>query len=201
MHSLVHEVENFLTEEELEVVNKSILSQDFSWYYQKESTVDLFPFFSHVIHPRMPEQDEEDSPVYTNSPLHYFVTPIVERYCQSQLGRPMQKIYRSSLNCTYGWNTPYPFTEPHIDHKFDHLNLIVYLNDDFEDGETLIFNKYFCEGMSECMYSVDDYDKVKILQKITPKQGKVSCFDGKLYHGMNNLKSGRRRVILVVTFK
>jgi len=201
MESLVHEVENFLTEEELEVVNKTILSKEFPWYYQEESTVDLFPFFSHVINPRVPENDEEDAPLLTNSPLHHFVTPIVERYCQKYFGRPLIKIYRSSLNCTYGWNTPYPFTEPHIDHKFEHNNLIVYFNDDFEDGETLIFDKYHVEGMKECMYSVDDYDKVKIFQKITPKQGKVACFDGKLYHGMNNLKSGKRRVILVVTFR
>ena len=201
MESLVHEVENFLTGEELEVVDNTILSKEFSWYYQEESTVDLFPFFSHVIHPRVAENDEESAPLITNSPMHYFVLPIVERYCKLYLNRPLQKIYRSSLNCTYGWNTPYPFTEPHIDHKFDHMNLIVYLNDDFEDGETLIFDKYNCEGMGECMYSVDDYDKVNIFQKISPKKGKISCFDGKLYHGMNNLKSGKRRVILVTTFR
>jgi hypothetical protein len=197
---LAHQIPNFLTDEEKEVVENSILSTEFPWYYQEESTVDLFPFFSHVIHPRVAQGKENEVPPAINSPLAHFVKPIIDRYCQTYLNRPVDKIYRSCLNTTYGWNFDYPFTEPHTDHVVDHYNMIVYLNDDFEGGETLLFDKYFCQGMTPCMFSVNDYDKVNVLEKLKPEKYKAVVYDGNIYHGMANIKSGKRRVILVTTF-
>ena len=43
---------NFLTEEETKVIDDEILANTFPWYYQKYSTSNKFPFYSHVIVPR-----------------------------------------------------------------------------------------------------------------------------------------------------
>lgn len=198
MNELFLEVENFLTGDEIQVVENNILSPEFPWFYQERSSSDKFPFFSHVVHPRC--NNEEDEIPITNSSLSHFVHPIVERFCQKYLGRPVNKIYRSALNLTYGWNSEYPFTEPHVDHKFDHYNLIVYLNDDFVGGDTLLFDKYLCEGVNQYNYSVEDYDKLNVLHSIKSKKYKALCFDGKLFHGLGNIQSGKKRIILVTTF-
>lgn len=198
MSDLFLEVNNFLTNDEIEVVEKNILTPEFPWFYQERSTSDLFPFFSHVVNPRC--NDEENDIPISNSSLSHFVKPIVERFCEKHLGRPLKKLYRSAFNATYGWNLEYPFIEPHVDHFFDHYNLIIYLNDDFEGGDTLLFDKYLCEGLSESHYSVDDYNQVNILHSIKSEKYKALCFDGKLFHGLSNIKSGKRRVILVTTF-
>lgn len=194
------EIYDFLTKEELEIVNKNILSADFPWFYQQHATSDLFPFFSHVIYARASEGDDDNCTPISNSTLSHWSNEIVNRYCNERLGKPLQRIYRSSLNLTYGWNIPHSFTEPHVDHLFNHYNLLVYLNDVDYGGETLLFDKYYCEGMKKANYTVDEYDKVSILEKIPAKQGKVVCFDGKVYHGVSNFSSNQKRVVLVTTF-
>ena len=50
--NLFHEVNNFLNEEELSVVDNYILTPEFPWYFQQHATSDLFPFHSHVIYAR-----------------------------------------------------------------------------------------------------------------------------------------------------
>ena len=199
--NLFHEAHNFLNEEELSVVDNYILTPHFPWYFQQQATSDLFPFHSHVIYSRDMNSDDGDYEPVSNSALSSWVTPIVKRYSEKYLNKPMTKIYRACLNSTQGWNLPHPFIEPHVDHMFDHVNLLVYLNDDVkEGGETILFDKYLCEGMDACNYSVDDYDKVEVMHSIKPEKGKALCFDGRLFHGVNNFRSDTRRVVLVVTF-
>jgi hypothetical protein len=197
---LHHEVENFLTEDDLEIVDNNILSNNFHWYYSQDSTSSLFPFLSHVIYARNEHNESHDTKSVSNSPLSYWVKPLVNRYCETYLGRPLEKIYRSCLNLSQGWNMPYPHMEPHIDHQFDHYNLIVYLNDVESGGETLLFDKYFCDDMNTC-YDVNQYNEVSILERIKPQKGKAVCFDGRIFHTMNNFTSNQRRVILVTTFR
>ena len=199
--SLFHEKENFLTEEELQVVDNYILTADFPWYYQQHATSDLFPFHSHVIFARDMLGGDEDYEPVSNSALSSWVTPIVKRYSEQYLDKPATSIFRACINSTHGWNLPYPFIEPHVDHKFDHMNLLIYLNDDVkEGGETLLFDKYLCEGMEKYNYTVNDYDQVQIMHSIKPQKGKALCFDGRLFHGVNNFKSDTRRIVLVATF-
>ena len=194
------EITDFLTKDELEIVNKNILSSDFPWFYQQHATSDSFPFFSHVIYARAFEGGDNNYTPISNSTLSHWSKEIVNRYCNERLGKPLQRIYRSCLNLTYGWNIPYPFIEPHVDHLFDHYNLLVYLNDVNYGGETLLFDKYYCEGMEKANYTVDEYDKVSILERIPAQKGKAICFDGRIYHGMSNFPSDQKRVVLVTTF-
>lgn len=199
VNELYYEIENFLTEEELEIVDNNILSNEFPWFYHQDSTSSRFPFFAHVIYSRINEESEGAS--ISNSSLSHFVNPIVKRFSEKYLHKENIVICRSALNCTIGWNNEYEYTEPHVDHKFNHLNLIVYLNDDYDSGETILFNRYLCESDKKYCYSVDEYDELQPIAKITPKKGKAVVFDGRIFHAMSNMNSNKKRVILVTTLK
>lgn len=198
--TLFHEVNNFLTEEEMEVVDNNILSDEFPWFYQNAATTSNFPFLSHVVYARETNENDDYLPL-SNSPLASLVGPMVTRYCNTYLNRPLKQIYRSCLNLSNGWNLDYPFMEPHIDHTFDHYNLIVYLNDfNGPGGETLLFDKYLCDEMNKGHYNVDEYNQLSVLERIQPEKNKAVCFSGKIFHSMANFQSNERRVILVTTF-
>jgi hypothetical protein len=198
--NLFHEVDDFLTEEELGIVDNNIMSKDFPWYYHQDSTSTLFPFFSHVIYARNTARDDDDYKVLSNSPMSHFMGPIVNRYCKKYLNKPVEKIYRSCLNLSFGWNVPYTHMEPHVDHKFEHHNLLIYLNTVNQGGETIIFDKYYFEGMDTC-FTINEYDKVESVASISAQRGKAVCFDGKLFHSINNFPTNDKRVVLVTTFK
>jgi hypothetical protein len=173
----VIEVENFLLEKELSFIDSEILSHIIPWHYSKHSTSEKFPFFEHVIIPR--EQYESDITTIT-SPLHDFFTDIQKRFCEV-CDIKMDKIYRQCLNLTFPCDES-EHGDPHVDHTFPHKNIIFYLNDGYEMGETLFFDE-------------DD----NIVREVTPKRGKVVCFDGSISHSVRWISRGRR-IIFVSTF-
>tara|TARA_B100002019_G_C21119913_1_gene522798 strand:+ start:289 stop:816 length:528 start_codon:yes stop_codon:yes gene_type:complete len=169
----VIEVENFLFQEELDFIDSEILSHNIPWHWNPASVTEKFPFFQHVIIPR-------DDNTRVVSPLYEFFTTIQNRFC-AVCEIPMKKIYRQCINLTFTSDNG-EYSEPHIDHDFPHKNMIMYLNDDYEMGETVLYN-----------------NDLTISKKIEPKKGKVICFDGSIVHGTRWISRGRR-IIFVSTF-
>lgn len=71
------------------------------------------------------------------------------------------------------------YTTPHRDFNENHTVLIYYANDC--DGDTFIF---------------DDFNKGKILERISPKKGRFLAFDGRYYHSAGLCKSSDFRLNL-----
>lgn len=180
--SLILEEENFLTQEEILFVDQEILSHRVPWHYDKESTSEIFPFFKHVIIPR---RENPNDPIEITSPLYEFFTNIQIRFCEKNRIK-INRLYRQCLNLSFP-NPEYELGDPHVDHVQVHKNIIIYLNDDFEKGETIIFNKK------------NNNNTPSILKEIIPKKGKVVCFDGDLFHTVRWIPKGRR-IIFVSTF-
>lgn len=65
---------------------------------------------------------------------------------------------------------------PHVDFNIPHKVVLYYIND--ADGDTVFFNK---DG--------------KIIQKVSPKKGRVLVFNGELLHGGGIPKKGPRAVV------
>jgi hypothetical protein len=65
---------------------------------------------------------------------------------------------------------------PHVDFPFPHTVVLYYLND--ADGDTVFFDK---QG--------------NIIERVSPKKGRVLVFDGRLYHGGGIPKKGPRSVV------
>jgi hypothetical protein len=171
----VIEIENFLTEDEIKFIESDVLLNTIPWFYEKSSTSEKFPFFSHIIIPRCQTPFDQ---VVVNSPLHDFFTNIQKRFCDVAEIK-IEKIYRQCLNLTFPSTEEYG--DVHTDHDFDHKNMIMYLNDDYDMGETILFRD------------------LEIIKEIKPKKGKVICFDGKLPHTLRWIPKGRR-IIFVSTF-
>ena len=199
MNELYIEAEDFLNPDEIEIVENNILSNDFGWFYQQNSVGGLFPFYSHVIFGRDTLDDDSYTPI-SNSTLSSWVLPIVERFSTLYLNKSVEKIYRSCLNSTQGWTLPYPYIEPHVDHKFNHYNLLIYLTDEFEGGGTLLFDKMLVGDNQKLNYDVDEYDQLNVLCNIKPKRYKAVCFPGSIFHSVSNFHSNNRRVVSVTTF-
>jgi hypothetical protein len=78
----------------------------------------------------------------------------------------------------------------HCDLDEDHLVVLYYVVD--SDGDTIIVNKKMDLETREENLEYQNYD---ILAKVTPKQGRVVLFDGKLYHTAEQPKNNIRCVI------
>jgi hypothetical protein len=187
---------NFLTEEETKVIDDEILSNTFPWYYQKYSTSDKFPFYSHVIVPRCEEDEIND----VNSTIYNFFIKIVDRFREKN-GLEKTPLLRACLNSSSSFEK-YEHSDIHVDHHFSHKTIIIYLNDDFYGGDTLLFNRYYCEGL-QTNYNLDSYNREEfdILTRIKAEKNKVACFDGRIYHATEWTKNNKRRVIFIATFK
>jgi hypothetical protein len=77
--------------------------------------------------------------------------------------------------------TPSPgliHNDPHVDGPYPHTVLLYYVND--SDGDTVFF---------------DSEDKTKIIERVTPKRGRVLLFDGSMYHASCPPSNGYRSVV------
>ena len=76
------------------------------------------------------------------------------------------------------------FNAAHTDQTYPHKVLLYYVND--SDGDTFIFNEKRGE----------EFDKLTIKQRVTPKQGRAVFFDGDYLHSSSNpLNSFKRQAI------
>ena len=70
---------------------------------------------------------------------------------------------------------------PHTDIPVDHFVMLYYVCD--SDGDTIIYNEK-CRDLNEFNNNLKVVEKTRfsIQRKITPKQGRVVLFNGRLYH-------------------
>jgi hypothetical protein len=187
------ETKNIYTTEELNTVNNGILGNDFPWYYQKLSTTEKFPFFSHGLIQRYDHLKEEPK---SNSDVLPFFTNIFKRFCEQHKIK-FNKITRACMNLVVHRADNYENTDPHVDHEFKHKVFMLYLND--AEGDTKIFNEVYKKSYKgNCVKDVDK--KYTVLKRIRPEQGKAVCWDGKYYHAASFPKPGTRRIVVVFTF-
>jgi hypothetical protein len=78
----------------------------------------------------------------------------------------------------------------HIDLDKEHLVVLYYVID--ADGDTLIVDKEREPGVATLDARVEDYN---VIQRVTPKQGRVVLFDGKYYHTAEQPSMGMRCIV------
>ena len=166
-----------------ERVKNLIFEQRFEWIFNPSSTkVDALdnkykeehtdaPFYSHIVIQR-PEFQlyPEPQSKYCNLFVDCLEDIINENVGQTPFHHDDHFWTRINVNATHP-NTGNQLSLPHIDHRFPHYNMIIYLNDC--DGDTIV------EGES-----------------IKPEQDKVIVFEGEHYM---KLPTSDRRVIIVAT--
>tara|TARA_R100001509_G_C4760579_1_gene179588 strand:- start:55 stop:627 length:573 start_codon:yes stop_codon:yes gene_type:complete len=184
---------NFLNKEELSVINNEILKKDFPWYINENVLGPTgFPLLSHTLVKRY---DDGQEPI-PNSNYYFLFKNIIDRFCKIH-DIKFKKFTRAAINLSF-CNTKYPFVSPHVDHRFNHKLIIVYLNN--SSGNTLIFNKKYKKGDTLIDINLPKIKKLKILHKIKPEQGKVMICDGSYFHTYEFCKHDELRVVGVFTF-
>lgn len=168
-----------LSTDELNFIDNVVLKTTFPWFYQAQSIPpgkkyanQTYPFMCHNLMLRAESKKKE--PGLVNSEYFNFFHNIFLNNC------PQHKfLLRMSLNLTFYHNKD--FGDIHVDHDFDHNNMIIYLNK-FTNGHTYIFN--------------EKYEKTDTIES-TFNTGCI--FPGSL-HAQGFCDVGETRLILVATY-
>ena len=88
---------------------------------------------------------------------------------------------------------------PHVDTgKKDHLTFIYYVND--SDGDTFLFNKVVDENASIKKYK-EKVSDLKIEKRVSPKKGRILIFDSNRFHASSPPLSHETRCVINMVFK
>lgn len=132
---------------------------------EDENFVDV-PGFSKVFY------NQDDG--VTNQLLYNTAMPLAH-ICCSKINVELETIYYGRSFLQVPLQDKSGLSNPHIDiTNFNHLVCLYYVFD--SDGDTVFFDK---KSDSEERPSFKDY---KIIDRVTPKQGRVVLFDGRQYH-------------------
>ena len=114
--------DNFLSDKSKQFIENHVLSRHFPLYMQEESVKgDETPFLNHVVLPRPELRDVEHKHEYYDE----FVK-ILNEFCNKNK-IDYNEVLRICVNFTYH-NGKRLESPVHVDHEFEHEQLIVYLN-------------------------------------------------------------------------
>ncbi len=157
---MIHQLENPKTVNYTDL-KSLILDTNFNWCYSNSTGM---PFYSHTLLDRPEGKYSEVVSQYTEH-----AGCVVDEILRHN-NKKYKFFLRSNVNCVHPDNDV-QLSEPHVDHDFPHMNVVIYLTN--SGGKT------YCE---------DEFHD--------PKEDDVILFTGK--HWMERPKVGRR-IILVTT--
>jgi hypothetical protein len=165
-------IENVLTEQELEAVNRVVLGYDYPWFYHPSDTHDSqgLPFMCHTLMHRHDSYTPVEGNV--NSESYQFFKSIFDRLC------PEKTVLRASLNLTF--HNPAQHGSIHLDHEFEHHNLIIYLS--HTSAGTLLFD-----------------ENHKQIDRIPSDYNTAAIFQGQ-HHAQELCAPGETRLVAVFTY-
>ena len=174
---LYRESKNFLTSDNIDFIEKTILGNNFPLYQMPHTVSDNYQdTLTHIILTR----PEDSFTPRIRSAYYDPVINIIKSFLKS-LSITDIKILRLAINFTY--NNGFEKCTAHTDHDYDHLQLIIYLNDPLDkESKTVVLDK-----------------NKQIIKEIYPEKYKGVLFEG-LPHYLHYPKKGNR-IILIATFE
>jgi hypothetical protein len=187
--------ENFIGPSNQEELDNIISNENFPWYINQSSALEKYPFLGHTLIPRYNPKTEDPS---INSNYFYPFYAIFLQFCNKH-NLKVDQIYRSSINLTTNHDLSV-MGDPHVDHEYEHMNLIMYLNDIPQvskyNGSTIIFDQQY-DG-EKTAYEISERFTIK--HEISAQKGKIICFNGKYYHTIKWPPPGIMRFTCIFTF-
>jgi len=170
---------NALSADDLNFVSNEVLGPGFPWYYQEYAVPKtskyhsvIYPFLCHNLMLRAESRGPE--PGRVNSDYFSKFYDIFLKNCPQHTF-----LLRMSLNLTFYHNEDYG--DIHVDHDFEHNNMIIYLNK-FTNGHTYIFD--------------EDYKKTGTIKS----DYNTGCIFPGSFHAQGFCNVGESRLILVATY-
>jgi len=183
---MIQVVDNFIPLSLQVEIKTLFLSNMFPWFYVEDITSkDTLP---ENKAPALSSTLRVNSTTQNN--FYNYVLPL------AHLGASLANYkFNDVTNCRAFLQLPLSKVKPvdplHVDSGFDHLVVLYYVLD--SDGDTIIVDKKF-ELDTEPLINLRA-ENFNILQRVTPKQGRVVIFDGRYYHTAEQPKNTTRCVI------
>ena len=172
-----------------------VSNENFPWYINQSSALQKYPFLGHTLVSRY---DPKFGEMLINSNYFYPFYAVFRQFCNKH-DLEINQIYRSSINLTTNHDLSV-MGDPHVDHEYDHVNLIMYLNNIPQgskyNGSTIIFDQKYDE--KETAYEISERFTTK--HEIKPQRGKIICFNGMYYHTIKWPPPGTMRLSCIFTF-
>ena len=171
-------IDDILSKDLLDIINKTIFTPSFSWYYNKY-TIAKNPkkYKNSYEHFQLTHWMILNSKINSNasSMLVKLIKPLPFNFDQ---------ILRAKLNFLPQYRVKSNRNKhniPHTDLKTKHKVAIIYLDD--SDGFTYLFN-----------------DDATVLKKIKPQTGRVLMFDGHIKHASSHPIDSKKRVVFNIDY-
>ena len=115
------------------------------------------------------------------SDYHYLFLDLIKKSCSQIEVKEVNAILGRSFLQLPSNIKKQDVDTPHTDIPVDHFVMLYYVCD--SDGDTIIYNEK-CRDLNEFNNNLKVVEKTRfsIQRKITPKQGRVVLFNGRLYH-------------------
>jgi len=170
------------------VIEESVFSPDFSWHYNPSLTTESkdshnYGFFHTLIRMNLPSQKPDFLWLNLFSPLVY--------ESASKAGIKINQIFAGRAFLQIPSTSKKEHDLFHIDFPHPHFVFLYYVND--SDGDTIITRKK-CEGFSGDQTFAEISEDL-ILDKVSPKKGRMVVFDGTLFHAAG-IPQQQKRVVL-----
>lgn len=141
---------------------------------------------------------EDEGSIHQPECFYYMGQMILDLFTE-KTGIKVKKILRMKMN-SQTRNAMFPqFDENccndiHTDTEIPHKTLLYYIND--ADGDTILMNERFQPADNIPGAEV----KTTVAARVSPKQGRIVCFDGLRYHAPSNPIIARKRYLLNINF-
>lgn len=183
---MIKVIDDFIPLSHQEEIKNLLLSSTFPWFYIEDVT-------SNATLPadRSPalQTNFRFNSITQNNYYNYFL-PL------AHLGASLANYkFNDVTKCRSFLQFPLAKVKPvdplHVDCGIDHLVVLYYVLD--SDGDTIIVDKK-CELDKEPLHNLRAED-FTVLQRVTPKQGRVVLFDGRYYHTAEQPRNNLRCIL------
>lgn len=177
-------------------VEAEITSNSMAWFFHEESARSASMFkttfsgFSHMAY-----HIKESTPVM--SPLSSILLPILFMFCDKAQIK-FNTLLRMRLGLFTRTMIEAVHHNPHVDFYEPHQTAVYYVND--SDGDTFVFNETYEDLNLQQSAQHADENKFSIAGRVSPKKGKMACFDGRHYHASMHPMKAQSRIAVTFNF-
>jgi hypothetical protein len=179
-------------------VESELASKRMTWSFQEESArsasmfKNTYPGFSHMAY--VVETDESPQVM---SPMSSLLLPILFMFCEKA-----ELDYQALLRIRVGLFTrtliQAKHHNPHVDFSQPHMTAVYYVNDC--DGDTVVFKETLNDVPLQMSGRYANDGKFRIASRLSPKKGKMICFDGRHYHASSYPTQANKRIAVTFNF-
>ena len=190
------EIEDVIPRSYQDQVEAETTSNTMAWFFHEESARSAslfktsFSGFSHMAY-----HIKDANPVM--SPINSMLLPVLFMFCD-KANIKFNTLLRMRLGLFTKSMIDVVHHNPHVDFYEPHLTAVYYVND--SDGDTFVFNETSDDLTLQQSVKHADENKFTIAGRVSPKKGKMMCFDGRHYHASMHPMQSTKRIAITFNF-